>query len=272
MAFREKYQRLQRLLQTMGTVLIAYSGGVDSTFLLKVARDTLGDQAIGVLGISGTVTPAQVDEARRLAASMDATFLTVTTDEFSREEFVSNPSDRCYHCKTALFERLWEIAREKNIPYILDGNNADDQGDYRPGMEAARHMHVRSPLLEAGLTKQEIRILSQELELPTWNRPSSPCLSSRLPYGIRITSERLNQIAQAEAYLKELGFAQVRARYHNDIVRIEVDPQQMTALVALATEVVQFMKSIGFIYVTLDLAGFRSGSLNESLSLQSAHK
>ncbi|MBM7866097.1 ATP-dependent sacrificial sulfur transferase LarE [Heliobacterium gestii] len=260
-----KYASLQAALREMDRVLVAFSGGVDSTFLLKAAYDTLGEGALAVMGISETVPKDQIAQAKDLAKRIGAPLLTTPTDEFTREAFVHNGPDRCFHCKTALFETLWQIARDRQIPFILDGNNADDVGDYRPGMTAARRMNVRSPLLESGLTKAEIRTLSKELGLPTWNQAASPCLSSRFPYGTPITLEGLDRVEKAEQYLKGLGFYQVRARFHDRLLRIEVERESLGKLTAQADEVVRYMKGLGFTYVTLDLTGYRTGSLNEAL-------
>lgn len=262
-----KYVRLREILSEMGNVVVAYSGGVDSTFLLKVARDVLGEDAVGVMGISETVPADQIIEARKMAENMGAQFLTVNTEEFHKEEFVSNPKNRCFHCKSELFNKLWLVAKERDIPYLLDGCNADDVGDYRPGMEAGRSLNVRSPLLEAGMTKDDIRERSRILGLPTWDLPASPCLSSRFPYGTRITIEGLTKVEKAEKYLKTHGFSQVRARYHDNVLRIEVDRDNMLKVLELSDRVVSYMKSIGFNYVTLDLAGYRMGSANELLKL-----
>lgn len=260
-----KYARLKAILQEMGSVIVAYSGGVDSSFLLKAAYDVLGPKAVGVMGISETVPADQIVEARKLAEEIGVPFLTVNTEEFHKEEFVSNSKDRCFHCKSELFTKLWQVAREHGINYVLDGCNADDAGDYRPGMQAGRKLGVRSPLLEAGMTKQDIRDSSRELGLPTWNKPASPCLSSRFPYGTRITLEGLAKVEKAEQYLKTLGFAQLRARYHENVLRIEVDQDSMIRLLELSGQIVGYMKSIGFTFVTLDLAGYRMGSANEML-------
>jgi uncharacterized protein len=266
MELSTKYARLREILHKMENVVVAYSGGVDSTFLLRVACDVLGPKAIGVMGISETVPADQIVEARRMAEDMGASFLTVNTEEFHKEEFVSNPHNRCFHCKNELFTKLWQVARESGISYVVDGCNADDQGDYRPGMQAGRQLNVSSPLLEAGMTKEDIRNMSRELGLPTWNMPASPCLSSRFPYGTRITIDGLTKVEKAEKYLKTLGFSQVRARYHENILRIEVNRENMGKLLELSGEVVGYMKSIGFTFVTLDLAGYRMGSANEMLT------
>lgn len=263
-----KYARLREILHEMGNVVVAYSGGVDSTFLLKVAWDVLGPKAIGVMGISETVPCDQIVEATRMAEDMGVPFLTVNTEEFHKDEFVSNSKNRCFHCKSELFGKLWQVARERNIPYLVDGCNADDAGDYRPGMEAGQALKVRCPLLEAGLTKEDIRMKSRQLGLPTWDKPSSPCLSSRFQYGTRITIEGLTKVEKAEKYLKTLSFPQVRARYHENVLRIEVDRDSMPRIIELAEKVVAYMKSIGFTYVTLDLAGYRMGSANEMLRLE----
>ena len=261
-----KYARLQEIIRGAGQVLVAYSGGVDSTFLLEVAYDTLRDDAIGVIGVSPTIPADQIEEALGIARDIGVTVLTVNTDELTKEEFVSNPVNRCFHCKQELFTKLWQIAREKGFTSVVDGCNADDLGDYRPGMKAGHALGVRSPLQEAQMSKEDIRQKSRELGLPTWNQPASPCLSSRFPYGTRINEAGLAKVEQAEKYLKALGYAQVRARYLGDSVRIEVDKDKVAQILAEAEQIVPYLKGIGFVDVTLDREGYRMGSLNAGIN------
>jgi pyridinium-3,5-biscarboxylic acid mononucleotide sulfurtransferase len=265
----EKLTRLEAILRDMESVLVAYSGGVDSTFLLKVAADTLGDRCLGVTAQSDSYPERELEEATRLAQEMGARHLVVDTDEMQTESYVSNPSNRCYFCKTELWDTLTPIAAEYGLASLADGFNADDVGDYRPGAVAAREHGVRSPLLEADLTKTEIRALSRELGLATWDKPAMACLSSRVPYGERINREKLEQIDRAENLLRDLGYRQVRVRHHGDIARIELAPEDMPRFFAegLAEPISRRVKELGFQYVTLDLLGYRSGSLNEVLKL-----
>ena len=264
-----KLQALRDILAEMDSVLVAYSGGVDSAFLLKVAVDTLGDRALAVTARSDSYPERELEEAVALAAAIGARHLVVDTHEMDSESYVSNPSNRCYYCKTELWETLAPIAAERSIAALADGFNADDVGDYRPGAVAAREHGVRSPLLEAGLTKVEIRTLSREMGLPTWDKPAMACLSSRVPYGERISREKLEQIDRAEQLLRELGYRQVRVRHHGDIARIELAPEDMARFFAegLADPIGRRVKELGFQYVTLDLQGYRSGSMNEVLRL-----
>ncbi len=264
-----KVDQLRSILADMGSVLVAYSGGVDSAFLLKVAADTLGDRALAVTARSDSYPARELDEAMALAVAIGARHLVVDTHEMEHESYVANPSNRCYFCKTELWETLGPIAAQEGIAALADGFNADDVGDYRPGAVAAREHGVRSPLLEAGLTKQEIRALSREMGLPTWDKPAMACLSSRVPYGERISREKLEQIDRAEQLLRDLGYRQVRVRHHGEVARIELPPEDMSRFFAegLAEPIGRRIKELGFQYVALDLQGYRSGSMNEVLKL-----
>ncbi len=269
MTLQEKYQKLQTILRQMGGVVIGYSGGVDSTFLLKVACDALGEKTLAVIGRSETYPTREFEEAVRLAESFGARYRVVKTEETDILKFQENPPDRCYFCKTELFSKLMAIAEQERIPWIADGTIVDDVGDFRPGMRAKKEKNVRSPLLEAELTKKEIRELSKSLGLPTWDKPSFACLSSRFPYGFGITKENLMKIDSAETLLRDLGFKYFRVRYHDDkTVRIEVGKEEIKRLLDddLREKIVKRMKELGFSYVTLDLQGYRTGSMNEVLS------
>jgi len=263
--FQEKLQRLRAILQEMGSVAVGYSGGVDSTFLMHVAHEVLGDRALAVIGDSEAFPEGEIEDARRQAEERGWRYVVVRTHELSNPLFRVNNPDRCYHCKTELFGVIRRVADEQGINWIADGSHADDENDYRPGMRAAAEKGVRSPLREAGLTKEEIRVASQEAGLPTWDKPSFACLSSRFPYGTTITPELLAQVDAAERFLRELGFRQFRVRHHDTIARIEVEKSALPRAVELADLIVAKFKELGYLYVTLDLVGYRTGSLNEPL-------
>ncbi|MBA7690845.1 Pyridinium-3,5-bisthiocarboxylic acid mononucleotide synthase [subsurface metagenome] len=264
-----KFENLKNLLGEMGKVLVAFSGGVDSSFLLKVAVDVLGENVLAVIASSETYPEKERDEAVKLAKRLNVRHKVIQTKELENPDFAHNPPERCYFCKMELFSKLKDIAESEGIPYVLDGSNFEDTSDFRPGAKAAEELGVRSPLKEVGLVKQEIRQLSKYVDLPTWNKPSLACLSSRFPYFTEIESESLKQVAQAEEFLKGLGFNQVRVRHHGQIARVEIEPQEFSKIVEKATKekIINAFKKFGFIYIALDLAGFRSGSMNEPLDL-----
>ena len=262
-----KLERLKNTLRGMEKLLIAFSGGVDSTFLLRVAQEVLGENVMAVIASSETYPDKEIQDAVSLVKNWNVRYKVIQTQELENPDFVSNPPQRCYFCKKELFTKLKEIAVREGIPYVADGANFEDMDDFRPGLQAGKELNVRSPLKESFLLKSEIRELSQEMGVPTWNKPSLACLSSRFPYYTEIDKKSLVQIAQAEEYLKSMGFAQVRVRHHGQIARIEVEPDEI--LKAAGTEkrnrIVEKFKKIGYSYVTIDLAGYRTGSMNEPL-------
>jgi uncharacterized protein len=264
---QEKYDRLRSLIRDMQKVLVAFSGGVDSTFLLKVAKDELGKNVLAVIARSETYPKREQREAVQIAEMLDARYKLIQTHELENSFFQANPPERCYFCKNELFKRLKEIASDEDIPFVCDGANFEDTKDYRPGFRAAEERGVRSPLKEAGLIKDEIRALSRMLGLPTWNKPAMACLSSRIPYYSAIEKKSLRQIDQAEESLRSLGFSRFRVRHHGHTARIEIDPESFSKIMKKRTreKVIANLKRIGYIYVTLDLAGYRTGSMNEPL-------
>lgn len=263
-----KLARLERIVARCDGALVAFSGGVDSTFLLSVARDVLGAKLLAVTVAFPAVPAAEVRRAKALARSLKVRHLVVRADDvIGMERFHSNPPDRCYHCKTAILSKLVAIAQALGFPCILEASNRDDLADYRPGHRAVRELGAKSPLIEAGLTKDDIRALSKKRGLSTWNKPSAACLASRIPYGETITREKLERIEKGEAYLAGLGFGAVRLRHHGALARIEIPEGEIRRLAggALRRAIVAKMKAIGFRYVTFDLEGYRSGSMNETL-------
>ncbi len=261
-----KYARLKAILQQMGSVLVAFSGGADSSLLLAVAHAVLGDKVVAATAISPLFSEDERDQAWRFASALGIRHVFIE-EKLDNPQLLANPPERCYYCKRSLFERLKRLAREYELAYVAEGTQTDDMQDYRPGRQAALELGVRAPLAEAGLDKQEVRALSRYLGLPTAELPSQACLASRIPYGSPLTEEKLRQIAAAERFLREQGFSQIRVRHHGDIARIEAPATELLLLAQepLRRQIVAALKALGFIYVTIDLEGFRSGSMNEAL-------
>ncbi len=267
---REKLARVKEELKSLGSVVVAFSGGVDSAFLLKVAHDTLGgDKVLAATARSSTYPQRELDGAVTVAGFIGARHMVIDSEELEIEGFARNPVNRCYYCKGELFDKLTRIAAKEGLSAVLDGANADDASDHRPGAIAAGERGVRSLLKECGVTKKEIRALSLEMGLPTWNKPAFACLASRFPYGDEITREQLGMVEQAEYFLRDMGFTQVRVRNHGGVARIELAPDEMARAVDpnTARRIHDRLKEIGFKYVALDLLGYRTGSMNEPLGL-----
>ena len=269
-----KVDKARALLREMGKVVVAFSGGVDSALVLKLAHEELGERALGIIGDSPSLARDELQSALDFAKQLGARIEVVPTDEMEDENYISNPVNRCYFCKSELFGKLTQMAAERVLGVVVDGSNADDIGDYRPGAQARAELGVRSPLQETGLTKAEIREASHELGLPTWDKPALACLSSRFPYGQRITLEKLGMVEQAERVLREFGFKQFRVRCHDNIARLELDAGGLERILGrnqsnggepLRKTVARRLRELGFLWVTLDLEGYRSGSLNQVL-------
>jgi len=260
-----KYELLLDYIRSLNCVAVGFSGGVDSTFLLKAAVDAVGDEAFAVIGRLVSFQRAEYESAVRFCAENGIRYTTLDINELENEEFCKNPPDRCYICKKNIFSRIKSCAESQGCIHIIEGTNADDISDYRPGMKALSELGIKSPLREIGFTKKEIRMLSQKFGLPTWDKPSLACLSTRIPYGDRITVEKLHMAEEAEMYLRTSGISQLRVRIHGDTARIEVSPDEFMTVINDRINITEKLRQIGFSYVALDLLGFRSGSLNESL-------
>ncbi|MBI5779572.1 MAG: ATP-dependent sacrificial sulfur transferase LarE [Planctomycetes bacterium] len=269
---QQKYQKLQDIIRRMPSAVVAYSGGVDSTFLAFACNAILKNKSIAVTAVSETYPQKEYEEAVAFARQMGLNHRIIHTSELSSEEFSRNPVNRCYYCKQELFKKLREIADKEDVPDVLDGTTLSDEGDYRPGRQAACELKVRSPLAEAGLNKKEVRELSQLLNVPSWDKPAYACLASRFPYGEEITVDKLKRVEEAEELLHKLGFRVCRVRSHQNMARIEVEVSQLTNLISQREPIVTKLQDLGFDYVTLDLEGYRSGSMNKNISTLSTEE
>jgi len=266
----KRLQNLKKILLNMQSVLIAYSGGLDSTFLVKVASDVLGDKVLAVTAVSAAYPVKEVKAAKDLIKKLKVKHIVIKTKELSNRKFIANTKDRCYWCKQELFSELKSLAKKHKLKYVLDGANYEDTKDFRPGAKAASELGVRSPLKEVGLDKAGIRYLSRKLNLSTWDKASFACLASRFPYGMKINKKNLNKVDKAESFLRDLGFSQVRVRHHDQMARIELAKQEMPRILSepLRKKIVSCFKKLGYVYVSFDLEGYRTGSMNEPLKKQ----
>ncbi len=267
MVIERKWEHLKTLLHEMRSAVLAYSGGVDSSLLLRAASEVMGPQLVAVTAVSETYPAGELEAAKNFARSLGVTHRILQTEELSSESFVQNPPDRCYYCKKELFGKLRQLAETEGITSVIEGSNVDDLKDHRPGRTAAQEYAVRSPLVEAGLSKSEVREIARRLELSVWDKPSLACLSSRIPYGTRITPKILQAVQRAEDHLRARGFRQVRVRHHGETARIEIDRSEFPKLLSnnVADQITTALKEIGYTYISLDLEGYRTGSMNEGM-------
>jgi uncharacterized protein len=263
-----KLKKLKGILEKMGSVLVAYSAGADSTLLLKIASDVLGDRVMAVTATSPTYTKEELIVSKRMTKVLGVTHKIINTNEFKDKKFIANPANRCYFCKKELFGRLTQIAKKFKLNFVADGTNLSDVLDFRPGNKAKKEFKVRSPLKEAGINKDDIRKISRKIGLVTWDKPTFACLASRVPYGTAITKKIIQRIEKAESFLRKIGFKQARVRHYNGLCRIEVPQSSISKLISKRSELVLKFKKIGYNYITLDLQGYRSGSMNEILTVR----